>query len=331
MDTIISIIIPVYNSQKYLSRCIESILNQTFRNFEVILINDGSTDKSISICNNYIEIDQRVKLINQVNTGVSCARNRGIDEAVGRYIMFVDSDDTIEEDMVEYLYNLIIKKDYDVAVCQYTLYKDGHDSKKKRKKEILEYYSNEKIMEEYIVSNLFRYSPVNKLYKKSLIIQNNIRFLTEIKYSEDAIFNYEIFSRVDKIIYSSESKYNYYLNEHSTVRTVTEKRLDILHGIVKIYYLISNRYPKYRYKISNNFIESSVAIIIDIINENKVFEKRDLIKDVGKILTENSFIYKGEKKLSIRNRLYVNLFSFSPWIIVGLYKGRFLILRLWGK
>lgn len=327
----VSIIIPVYNAELYLPRCIESILKQTFNDFEVILINDGSTDNSYFICKEYMNKDKRIKLINQENRGVSYARNQGIAGALGDYIMFVDSDDTIEEDMVDYLYSLIRRSDYEVAVCDYTLYKNGYCNKKKVNKVVLEYSGNDNIMDEYVLSNKFRYSPVNKLYKKSLLIKNDIRFLTEIKYSEDAIFNYEVFSMVNKLIYSNEPKYNYYLNENSTVAKVTGKRLDVLEGIVKIYDLVKKKYPRHISKISNNYVESSVAIIIDIINEKKVFEKKYIIKEVSNRFKKNQYIYHEKKALTTKNRLCVVLFLISPWIIVILYKIRFLILKFWRK
>ena len=106
---IISIIVPVYNAEKYLSRCIDSILRQTFADFELILVNDGSSDKSKEICEKYLESDPRIKLINQENSGVSAARNTGLDNASGEYIGFVDSDDFIEKNMYEELYNILKK------------------------------------------------------------------------------------------------------------------------------------------------------------------------------------------------------------------------------
>ena len=104
----ISIIVPVYNAENYLDNCIKSILNQTFEDFELILVNDGSTDKSSHICNYYKKIDSRIKLINKKNGGVSSARNKGLEVAIGKYIGFVDSDDYIHPKMYETLYNYII-------------------------------------------------------------------------------------------------------------------------------------------------------------------------------------------------------------------------------
>ena len=107
----ISIIITVYNSEKYLNKTIDSVLNQNFKDFELILVNDGSTDSSGEICDNYAKKDKRVKVVHQKNGGVSCARNKGVAISHGKYIGFVDSDDYISEDMYELLHNNLVKKE----------------------------------------------------------------------------------------------------------------------------------------------------------------------------------------------------------------------------
>ena len=111
----VSIVVPVYNAEKYLPKCIDSILNQTFKNFELILVNDGSKDNSLIICEDYKVSDRRIKVINKKNEGVSIARNIGINSAKGKYIMFIDSDDWIESNMVEKMYDAI--QNSDIAIC----------------------------------------------------------------------------------------------------------------------------------------------------------------------------------------------------------------------
>ncbi len=115
----ISIVVPIYNAEKYLDRCIQSILNQSYKDLEIILIDDGSTDSSNKICNNYQKRDNRIKFISQKNEGVSAARNRGISEATGEFIGFVDSDDYIQPNMYETLYGLINKYNCDISICGY--------------------------------------------------------------------------------------------------------------------------------------------------------------------------------------------------------------------
>ena len=115
---LISVIVPVYNVENYLKRCLDSIINQTYQNIEIILIDDGSTDNSGNLCEDYKKIDNRIKVVHKTNGGLSDARNTGIKKAKGKYITFVDSDDYVEYDYVEYLYNLIKKYDTNISFCK---------------------------------------------------------------------------------------------------------------------------------------------------------------------------------------------------------------------
>ena len=119
MKDLISIIVPVYNVEKYLNRCIDSILLQTYNNIEILLIDDGSLDKSSQICDEYMKKDKRIKVIHKKNGGLSDARNAGIDIARGKYITFIDSDDSVEKDLVEYLYKLVINFNTKMSICSH--------------------------------------------------------------------------------------------------------------------------------------------------------------------------------------------------------------------
>jgi glycosyltransferase involved in cell wall biosynthesis len=121
MSDLISIVVPVYNVESYLEKCIDSILNQSYSNFELILVNDGSTDNSGKICSDFEKKDSRIKVINKDNGGLSDARNHGIDIASGRYITFIDSDDFVEVDYIFYLYNLLKKYGTKISICAYNI------------------------------------------------------------------------------------------------------------------------------------------------------------------------------------------------------------------
>ena len=122
-DRLVSIIVPVYNVEKYLSKCIEILINQTYTNIEILLINDGSTDNSKKICEQFKEKDSRIKLINKENGGLSDARNKGLQEAIGKYIAFVDSDDYVEKNYIETLYSLITKFNSEIAIADFRVIK----------------------------------------------------------------------------------------------------------------------------------------------------------------------------------------------------------------
>ena len=220
MNELISIIIPVYQAEKYIERSLKSILNQTYKNIEIILVNDGSTDKSVEIIKKYMENDERIKLLNQTNQGAGAARNNGLDVATGTYIGFVDSDDWIEPDMYEYLYKIIKKENADIAACDF-ISTNRTDSKINNKEpEKLKSMNQEELMKFFFRVNGEKsfYAVWNMLYKKSVI--EGCRF-PEGKITEDLLFNYWAYSNCKKYVLSNQKKYYYFFNP----RGVTRKEL----------------------------------------------------------------------------------------------------------
>ena len=141
MNPLISLVIPVYNVEKYLDKCMESVLAQTYDNYEVILVDDGSTDNSGKMCDEYAERDSRVTVYHQKNSGVSVARNVGIENAKGEFISFIDSDDWVDESYLEKLVNAQIKYNADLTICEYTnVYADGRPNVRRRSFESDVYY-----------------------------------------------------------------------------------------------------------------------------------------------------------------------------------------------
>ena len=185
----ISIIIPMYNAEKYIARCLESVINQSFNDIEIIIVNDGSTDKSLEICRKYAEVDERIVILNKENNGVSVARNQGMNVATGEYIMFVDSDDWIDESMCQYLYKRISECNADICfsnnIKEYGNkidYIDFGGSKDvinlDEIKEVILSLIEEKDKKIAHRRETFR-GPCAKLYKRSIIIDNNITFKRE--------------------------------------------------------------------------------------------------------------------------------------------------------
>ena len=121
-DTLISIVVPVYNVSQYLERCIQSVIYQTYENLDIILIDDGSTDNSGLICDKYAKIDKRIRVLHQQNSGLSAARNAGIEIAKGKYITFIDSDDYVDSDYVSFLYDLIKRTGCSLEICSHTVF-----------------------------------------------------------------------------------------------------------------------------------------------------------------------------------------------------------------
>lgn len=205
----ISVIVPVYNAEKSLRRCVESVLNQTFADYELLLINDGSLDNSGDICDDYARKDKRIKIFHKFNGGVSSARNKGLANAQGQYICFIDSDDWIDPEYLESFFPYSVKEDKYVFVIQ--------GIKKDFEKETREYLSLEnKFWEISNISNLFyEYRllnfgfPFSKLYNAEIITNNKIYFDEQIHFSEDLLFMLKYLKHIKYIHTSSNSFYHY--------------------------------------------------------------------------------------------------------------------------
>ena len=220
----ISIIVPVYNVEKYLENCIESILNQTFKDFELILVDDGSTDNSGKICDIYKKKDSRIKVIHKNNGGLSSARNAGIDVAGGKYIGFVDSDDSIHPKMYETLYDLISKYNSDIAICNFKniynmLYKEYEEIEMNG---IIEMSNIEAINNLYdsTIGLRLRVS-WNKLYNKYLF--NDIRFELG-RVHEDEFIAHKILYKSNKVVYIDRELYYYLQREGSIMHDKSLKK-----------------------------------------------------------------------------------------------------------
>lgn len=220
MKTFISIIVPVYNVEKYLSKCIESILRQTYSSFELLLVNDGSSDRCGVICDEYALLDSRIRVFHKENGGVSEARNYGLDYAKGTYVVFLDSDDWIEKDMLETLYYLQVKYGTDLSVCGF-LKEDGAGNVLLRVVE-----DNIEVKDKVnTVLTLFKgdkyYSyqgwVTNKMYKKIIIEKYHIRFVKGMHYSEDRLFNFEYMKYCSLTVFSSLPKYHYVIRIESAM------------------------------------------------------------------------------------------------------------------
>lgn len=237
----ISIIVPVYNAEKYLSRCIDSILCQTFTDFELILVNDGSSDRSKEICEKYLKSDSRIRLINQENSGVSAARNNGLDNSCGKYIGFVDADDFIEKKMYEELYNVLIKTGADISVCGIKdVYSHESETLQKIESEV-SVYTAEEALECILSGKLLTMYSVNKLYKKELF--DGLRYPVG-KIYEDTVLSTQIFSKCGKIAYSSAILYYYFRNPGSiTFQKFSVKDMDIIDAGEYVFNFIKSNFP----------------------------------------------------------------------------------------
>lgn len=215
MEDKVSIIVPVYNVKDYLRKCIDSIIEQTYKNIEIILVDDGSTDGSEKILDEYKEKDERIKVFHKENTGVSSTRNYGIEKATGKYICFSDADDYLMNDYVQYLLSLIKKNDSDVALTK-EMFTTFHPEQ--IKKDSIELYTNEKTTVEILIYNI----PIGvycKMYKKSFLDENNIRFEEDLFIGEGFNFNTDAFEHANNVTIGHKKIYFYRRNNPTSATT----------------------------------------------------------------------------------------------------------------
>ena len=211
----ISVIIPVFNTEGYLTICLESLLNQTFDDFEIICINDGSTDNSLKILENFASKFDKIKIFSQDNQGVSAARNRGIKEAVGDYLIFLDSDDFLNKDCLEKSYQEIIKTGADILCFGLNRISTNSVVPSKDSTLLYKYEKSNNIKMKDMIS--FLDSAASKLIRKKFVVDNEIEFPVGIKCCEDGVFNLLCYYNNPKYAFLNEYFYNYVTHRNSSV------------------------------------------------------------------------------------------------------------------
>lgn len=297
----ISVIIPVYNQSKYLKRCLDSVLNQSFNQLEIILINDGSTDESPQLCDEFAKKDDRITVIHQNNGGVSNARNSGLKIARGEYVHFMDSDDFLDDGFYNDLYNLAQSREADIICSEY--YQEYRDKKGEfflntNATEQLTMTRNEAIVA-LLSGKRVSYSTCDKLFKRNIIA--DIKFNEHISHNEDFLFVYEAVKRISRLFYTSHAYFHYCHNPKSAIRTsFNHKRMtaidvheivleDIKHNITGLYKEARTTYCK-------------VAIYTRKLMEKAGYNDSKDIMRIKKIL-RNNFIFILFSKLAVGYKL----------------------------
>ncbi len=281
MENLISIIIPVYNGEKYLSKCIDSILSQTYQNLEIILVDDGSIDSSPKICDEYSKKDNRIKVIHKKNGGVSSARNIGIAESTGDYIGFVDSDDYIELNMYENLFKALKDNNTEISMCGYNELENNKITKSIIPNQNT--ISGEELLKD-IFEELFRPVVWNKLFKRCLFFNgsNQICFPENVTFGEDALMIVSILNATDNISIVHKALYNYNIFNNSLSHNLTdEKKLSIIYYRDTLKDICSVKFPN----LSNQLDEACFNITILILTElhfSNLKDKNDYINSLKK-------------------------------------------------
>ena len=316
MNPEISIIVPVYNVEKYLKRCIDSILNQSFTDFELILVDDGSTDNSGKIIDEYEIKDERIKVIHKENGGQGSARNRGLDIAKGNYIGFIDSDDWIHKDMYKILYENIIKYNMDISQIDH--------------KPTSSYINDEDIINEkvHIVDNIleefgnctsFELLPYifvwNKLYKAD--IWSNFRF-PENKFAEDLRVIYKIYDKSNKMIKIDRKLYYYFMSDNSSTRgKFNIKKLEDIEAWEEMLQFFNNKH-------SDINISNLKAVFCGRLLRYYFwsYEYKNIQVDLKKKFNMNAKYVLNSKKLNCKEKSVYIIFFISPKICKFIYKNK---------
>lgn len=260
----VSVIIPVYNVEMYLEKCIDSVINQIYKNIEIIIVNDGSTDNCEKIIKRYRNIDNRIIYVKQGNNGLSSARNAGIKIATGEYVCFIDSDDWVSNKFVSNMIKTIKDNKSDIVICNMEyIYSNGR--KKGNVPQINEHntVSNIEGLKDLFNGEKFKFHAQNKLYRRRLFKENNIQFPEKMVY-EDVFTTYKLFYKAKTISYLDEKLY-YYLQSRpgSILQTeFNEKRWDILKALDEIGMFINNK----EIDLKEEFKHLVVINIISLVN-----------------------------------------------------------------
>ena len=312
---LITVVINVYNGEKYIKKCLEQILNQTYKNLEILVINDGSTDNTLNIINKYK--DKRIKVITTNNLGLSLSRNVGLDNAKGEYLYFIDVDDLVTEDIIEYLYNLCKKNKSLISTCRCKDINKYELDASNDEEEKIEVLTEEEMLKKVLLSKNREVAFWNKLIHRSVV--KDLRF--EDRIINDYVLTYKLILKSDKTVYSNLIKYFHYENKESISN---KKELDFNRNCdrykvcIERYNYIKNIYP--------NMIENEIAMLQCIArlyriknNDIKVYLKENNALKLYKELYSKEVLKSDINKLT---KIKLFLFRINPKIhnfIVNIY------------
>lgn len=313
----ISIIVPVYNVEKYLKKCIDSILQQTFKDIEIILVNDGSTDNSGVICDEYIDKDPRIRVIHKENGGLAHARNTGLDIAKGNFVGFVDSDDWIDPIMYETLYYLCREQNAQISTCLIRNYRKNQKERRKKYVSKIKVFNSKEAIYSLYNGGLSGFSACNKLYKRTLFA--NVRFPNGRVY-EDAAIMYRLFDCASKVAFIDVPLYNYNYRDQSITRSIfSEKRFDIVSNYFETYDFMERNYPEMCEKINYVYFVTLRTMITDIVREKSFMTNSGNIKRISKHMREVNNLILKNKTISIKHKLLAQVLIWCPSAAVFSY------------
>lgn len=321
-NELITVVIPVYNVEKYLRKCVESVMNQTYKNLEIILVNDGSTDNCDEICQEYRDRDKRIKLINKENGGLSEARNVGINHSKGKYISFIDSDDYVDKEYIELLYNIITLYDADISISSHRVIYEKKCMDKSNGKEFCA--NPEIILEKILYDDGIDLSTWGKLYKKDLF--ESIRF-PKGRLFEDSATTYKLIDKSKKIAVCSKATYNYIIRKNSiSNEKFSERKMDLIISTKEMTDFIRNKYTRLQSACDRRLMYSYLSTLTQLSKSN--VKNKKIEKELMKYINENRIKILKDRKVPKRDKfgLITTMFGFNcfkyGWRIYSTITGR---------
>lgn len=319
----ISVVVPIYNGEKFIEKLYMSLSKQTYQDFEMIFVNDGSKDNSLEILNIFANKDKRVRVVSQPNAGICSARNKGIEYSQGEYLVFLDQDDGFENDLLENYYNSITKNTCDLAVFGKIHYyiENGKCLRKQNRSFDFEVVTEKNKIYEYMfnVDNKNRISTIwNCIYKREIILNNNIKFDTYFKHGdEDGMFNFEYLTYCKTIMFSDKSYYHYYIRKNQS--TITKKNDNLINDY--LYYIHkTNLLTK---NIDDNYINGirqlyCMRFFSNVYRRycrfnNNLNDKMEMLEKI------------------VCNKDFFDCLTYSTKATFGYYKLKYLYWDIWGK
>ena len=314
MNKLISIIIPVYNVECYLGACMESVLNQTYKKIEVILVDDGATDNSGQMCDHYAEEDMRVRVIHKKNGGLADARNKGITHANGDYIMFIDSDDVVSQNFVEYLYSLIIENSSDIGICNPIHCYPGRKIKFEPEN-MKKIFKPEDAIVEMLYQKSFLVAAWGKIFKKEYF--DDILFPYGMLFEDSAIM-YKIFDKAEKIVYSDAKLYGYmHWNGSITTNDFSKRDCDILTICSQITDYMENKNERL-WKAAMSYQTAAAFRIYMNAPRNGEFDLE--LRDCKMFLKENWKLVLQDPNIRYKMKIALLMFKYARPIMPIIYK-----------
>ena len=324
MNELISVIVPVYNVEKYLRKAVQSIQNQTYKHLEIMLINDGSTDSSGNICDELANSDSRIVVIHKKNGGVSTARNEAQKLAKGNYVIYVDSDDYIHEEMIQSLYEQLIAENADVSSCSVMNVYQNSQTPQCSDENLYFVYNQEEFLREYLIGQRVQGTLGNKLIRKK--ITDQLEFPVG-KIYEDAYYHLQLVQVAKKYVVHTKPYYYYYhRNQSLTTNPYHERDLVYLDVYQKFYDLVQQQYPRiineafFRLSYAYFYIFDKMLLESDFEKINQFKLVRDYLKKNAIQIAKNTIFQKGRRIAALA--LKINIYLYRKLMLANMEKNK---------